>query len=244
MLAPWLETTKRVARLTYKEVARLPQLVRCFAVQRRYRDFSMLHPSTYIINLMLYENLAPAVGCVVECGAWRGGMSAGIADVLPRRVHYLFDSFEGLPPPRGEVDGERAIDYARGEGPQYLDNCRAEKSKADEAMRMSAAKEYHLMAGWFNETLKHFKPPEPIAVLRLDGDWYDSTMESLTALFPYVMPSGLILIDDYYDWDGCARAIHDYLSREHCVEWIHNFRSVCYLVKGGSTWRGESTWRV
>ena len=76
------------------------------------------------------------------------------------------------------------IDYARGERYQYLDNCRAEKSKADEAMRMSAAKEYHLMAGWFNETLKHFKPPEPIALLRLDGDWYDSTMESLTSIVP------------------------------------------------------------
>ena len=204
---PWLDTTKRVARLTYKEVARLPQMVRCFAVQRRYRDFSMLHPSTYVINLMLCENLAPAVGCIAECGVWRGGMSAGIADVIPRRVHYLFD------------------------------NCRAEKAKADEAMRMSAAREYHLMAGWFNETLKHFKPPEPIAALRLDGDWYDSTMESLTSLFPYVMPSGLILVDDYYDWDGCARAVHDYLSREQCVERIHNFRGVCYLVKGGSTWR-------
>jgi len=195
----------------------------------------MLHPGTYVINIMLCADLAPVSGCIVECGVWRGGMSAGIADLLPGRVHFLFDSFEGLPPPQGELDGEKALAYARGEGEAaFLDNCRAEQSQADTAMRMSAAKEFHLVAGWFSDTLKDFTPPEPIGVLRLDGDWYDSTIECLTALFPCVMPGGLILIDDYYDWDGCARAVHDYLSREKRVERIQNFHGVCYLVKSDS----------
>ena len=50
-------------------------------------------------------------------------------------------------------------------------------------------------------------------MLRLDGDWYDSTMQCLEALVPLVAEGGTIIIDDYYAWDGCARAVHDYLSR-------------------------------
>jgi O-methyltransferase len=226
-----LDIVKRAARIGQRQIFRLPRVARGFTIQKRYRDFSMLPPSEYVLNLMLCEDLAPSSGCVVECGVWRGGMSAGIADVLPGRIHYLFDSFEGLPPPRGEVDGQEALAYSAAPGEVTHNNCRAEQSQADAVMRRSSAKEYHLVPGWFSETLKDFVPLEPIGVLRLDADWYDSTIECLTALFPHVMSDGLILIDDYYVWDGCARAVHDYLSQEKRVERIQNLRGVCYLVK-------------
>jgi O-methyltransferase len=81
-------------------------------------------------------------------------------------------------------------------------------------MRRSGAGSYRLVPGWFKDTLATFVPPEPIAVLRLDGDWYDSTRLCLEALYPAVPPGGLIIIDDYYAWEGCARAVHEYLAQQ------------------------------
>jgi O-methyltransferase len=76
------------------------------------------------------------------------------------------------------------------------------------------------------------KQGRSIAVLRLDGDWYDSTMLCLEHLFPLVVPGGLMLIDDYYTWDGCARAVHDYLSREQAAERIEKTSGgVAYIVR-------------
>lgn len=86
-------------------------------------------------NLRLCAALAPATGCIIECGVWRGGMSGGIADVLPGRTHFLFDSFEGLPAPT-ELDGEGAILYQRDTASlSYFDNCSAEISYAETAMK-------------------------------------------------------------------------------------------------------------
>ena len=179
----------------------------------RYRNFTMLSPLAFVTNLEAAYRNVPNTGCIVECGVWRGGMSAAIADVLPGRLHYLFDSLEGLPQADPERDGAAAVAFQRDKtSPWYHDNNRAERGFADRAMAMSRAGRYELVPGWFKNTLPSFTPAESIALLRLDGDWYASTMECLAALYPHVMPGGLILIDDYYDWDGCARAVHDFLG--------------------------------
>ena len=194
----------------------------------------MVSREAFTANLELCLERAPQTGCIVECGVWRGGMSAAIADVLPGRFHVLFDSFEGLPQAR-QIDGPAALAYQIDKSsPRYFDNCRAEISFAESAMGMSAAKEFRLVRGWFNETLPQFVAREPIAVLRLDGDWYESTMDCLTYLYPQVMPGGLVLVDDYYTWDGCARAVHDYFSACKAVARIHESEGVCFFVKEDS----------
>src|SRR5687767_9345590 len=103
-------------------------------------------------------------------------MSAGLAEVLgPAREYFLFDSFEGLPPAAAK-DGPAAAAWQAGKDtPNYHDNCRAEQSFAEEAMRLAGATRCHFIRGWFNESLPGFTPPSKIAVLRLDADWYDST---------------------------------------------------------------------
>ena len=191
----------------------------------------MIPRRIFAANLALCAAKAPTSGCIVECGVWRGGMSAGMADMLPGRLHYLFDSFEGLPPAQ-PIDGQAALAWQRNiSSPTYYENCRAELSYAQKAMAMSAAGRFKLIEGWFADTLPVFVPEEPIAVLRLDGDWYDSTMQCLTALYPHVIPGGLIIIDDYYAWDGCSRALHDYLSTGKLADRIGQTNGVCYLVK-------------
>lgn len=203
-------------------------------IYTKYRDFTMIPSDVYALNLDLCYQEAPEHGCIVECGVWRGGMAAGISDVLPGRCTYLFDSFEGLPPAK-EIDGKAALDWqAQKDGPAYFDNCRAEQHFAQRAMAMSRAGSVDIMAGWFSDTVPSFVSPEPIAVLRLDGDWYDSTMVCLESLYPHVMSGGLIIIDDYYAWDGCARAVHDYLSRHGIVDRIRQRGDwFCYLRKEG-----------
>jgi O-methyltransferase len=221
-------TALKIARRFTSELGYWAKIFQGLTIYRRYRDFTMVTPFTFARNLALCATKAPASGCIVECGVWRGGMSAGMADMLPGRLHLLFDSFEGLPAVQ-DIDGEKAALWQSTSN--YLDNCRAERSYAERAMRMSAAKHCKLVEGWFSDTLDRFTPEEPIAVLRLDGDWYESTMQCLTALFPHVVPGGLIIIDDYFTWDGCSRAVHDYLSRTQALERLEGGDNLCFMVK-------------
>jgi O-methyltransferase len=198
----------------------------------RFNEFTMIPERLYSENLQLCKERAPSTGCIVECGVWRGGMSAGIAEILPGRTHYLFDSFEGLPPAK-EIDGEAATKWQEDtDSPRYFNNCKAERSCAEQIMKMSAANQFHLIQGWFSDTMLNFVPREPIAILRLDGDWYESTIQALISLYPHVMVGGLVIVDDYYTWDGCSRAVHDYFSACKLADRIERTQhGVCYFVK-------------
>jgi len=66
--------------------------------------------------------------------------------------------------------------------------------------------------------------PEKIALLRLDTDWYESTKLEMNILYPKLIKNGVLLIDDYADWQGCKRAIDEYFKT--------NFRSNYSLMWG------------
>jgi O-methyltransferase len=199
-------------------------------LHRKYRDFTMAPAAVFWRNLRIVDAHRHVQGCVVECGVWRGGMSAGMAEVLgARREYFLFDSFEGLPP-AGELDGEAAKRWqADVDSPTYYDNCSAEINFAERAMRMSGVPRYYLGKGWFENTLPAFVPPEPIAILRVDGDWYESTLTALQSLWKYLAPNGIVIVDDYYAWDGCSRAVHDFLSRQQSTARITQQHGICVL---------------
>jgi O-methyltransferase len=201
-------------------------------IYNKFRDFTMIPEEIYIQNLMLAESVVGIGGCVVECGVWRGGMSAGIASILGSgRRYFLFDSFEGLPPAQ-DIDGAAALRWQSDKKSEfYYDNCAAPPELARQAMTLAGARDVHLMKGWFDKTLKDFAPPTQIALLRLDGDWYDSTMVCLDSLYDSVCAGGLIILDDYYTWDGCSRALHDFLSKRSAVERISDDGGVCFLRK-------------
>ena len=201
-------------------------------IQRKFAEFTMIPGDTYVNNLVLAGRVAGLPGCVAECGVWRGGMSAGLSKVLGAgRNYFLFDSFEGLPPAR-DIDGEAALRWQNDkDSPNYHDNCSAAEDYAMRAMNLAGVGSFKLVKGWFNETLPGFHVTEPISLLRLDGDWYESTMVCLESLFDHVAPGGLIIFDDYYTWDGCSRAVHDFLSRRSAVERIQSFRGICFIEK-------------
>src|SRR5687768_2984810 len=133
---------------------RISAHIRALLAARKYRAFTMIPTRTFVDNLLLVARVREIKGCVVECGVWRGGMSAGIAEVLgPGRHYYLFDSFEGLPPATA-IDGDAAMRWqADKDSPAYFDNCTAEIGFATAAMAMSPATCVTIEKGWFKETL-------------------------------------------------------------------------------------------
>jgi len=205
---------------------------RYWLIYRTFKRHTMIPQKIYINNLRLAKDFSHIPGAIVECGTWRGGMIGGLATVLGNRKYFLFDSFEGLPPAR-EIDGSGAIQWQNDtKSPLFFDNCTADIAWAQEAMRISGANDVIIQKGWFSDTLKSIPTTTDIAILRLDGDWYDSTMDCLIQLFPLVVKNGVVIIDDYCAWSGCRKAVHDYLSKNDidvCICQYNN--SVTYIKK-------------
>ena len=220
-----------LSRLGYEIAKKHPIEKKAKQIYSSYSRYTMIPEEVFIDNLKLVWEFRGVQGVVVECGVWRGGMSAGIASIFPEREFFLFDSFEGLPEAR-EIDGESALAWQRQkDNPGYFDNCRAEVTIAERAM-LSTGVKFHLIKGWFNETLPVTQFNNSIAILRLDADWYESTLDCLTNLYPFVRKGGVVIFDDYYTWDGCSRAVHDYLSRHSLTARLHKTSGgIPYLIK-------------
>jgi hypothetical protein len=171
-----------------------------------------------------YIDRARIPGCLVECGTWRGGavgmmalahMSVG----RPFRHLFLFDSFEGLPEPDREKDGKDAVHYARGKASGALlsiDQCvgslEINKHLLNEIIGYPQELT-HYYVGWFQETVpRAAQEIEPISLLRLDGDWYESTKICLEAFFPKMSSGAIVIIDDYGKWSGCRRAVDEFMG--------------------------------
>lgn len=163
-------------------------------------------------------------GALVECGTWRGGACgmmalAHLASGTARRKIHLFDSFKGLPEPDSKVDGEVAMQYASGKAGGKLTSIERCVGPLDDNQRLlreivkypRELTVYHV--GWFENTV----PPArqtmgSIALLRLDGDWYASTKVCMENLFSHVLPGGMVVIDDYGHWEGCRKAVDEYMA--------------------------------
>jgi hypothetical protein len=152
-------------------------------------------------------------GALVECGCWKGGCVgtmalAHISGGNPWRGVHLFDSFEGLPEP-GEQDGDKAK--------AHVGLCKADLADARTLFRSRVGYPEDLViyhVGWFENTVPT-SDTGPIALLRLDGDWYESTKVCLEHLYQRIAPGGYLVIDDYMAWERCKRAVDEFFqSRE------------------------------
>jgi O-methyltransferase len=163
-----------------------------------------------LMERVIGEDIA---GDFVETGVWRGGASIMAKAVIDaygdkkRRV-YLADSFAGLPPPNSEK-------YPMDEG---LDlNIYEELAVSEDEVRGNFAKMGMLdkrvitVKGWFKDTMPSF-PAQKIAILRLDGDLYESTIDPLNYLYDRVSPNGWIIVDDYECFDACKQAVTDFME--------------------------------
>ncbi len=180
------------------------------------RPYTMLSEarllSLYTLARRVCEEDLP--GNFVECGVAAGGSSGLLAAVLqrhsrqPRRL-VAFDTFAGMPPtgPHDTHHGRTADDIGWGAG-----TCAAPEASVREICRkLGAEAMLETVPGLFSATLPANRQRiGEIALLHMDGDWYESTLAILENLFENVVPGGRIQIDDYGHWEGCKKAVDEF----------------------------------
>lgn len=196
-----------------------------------------------MIGLARLENLQHCVedvlandvpGDLIETGVWRGGAAIFMRAILaahddPTRQVWLADSFRGLPPPDAVTyPADEGLDFS---GSQTL-AVGIEEVRANFERYDLLDDRVRFIEGWFADTLPS-APVEQLAVLRLDGDLYGSTIEALRPLYPKLSVGGYVIVDDYHI-DACRKAIHDYRD-EHGItdEIISIDRNSAYWQRTG-----------
>ncbi len=197
------------------------ELVRPVDYDAEQRQKGMIWPmqADTMIGLKRLDNIQFCVekvladhieGDLIETGVWRGGacifMRAILAayEVTDRRV-FVADSFEGLPRP-----DEKTYAHDRGDKHHSADFLAVSEEEVRARFERYGLLDDQVvfLKGWFKDTLPR-APIERLSVMRLDGDMYQSTIESLTCLYPKLSPGGFCIIDDYA-LEGCRKAVGDY----------------------------------
>jgi hypothetical protein len=149
-------------------------------------------------------------GDFIETGVWRGGACILLRAVLEayevrdRRV-WAADSFEGLPPPDAAYPadaGDRFHTYAELAVP-----LETVKHNFDKYGLLDD--QVVFLKGWFKDTLPGARTG-PLAILRMDGDMYESTLDALRHLYDRVSPGGYVIVDDYRVVEGCRKAVDEF----------------------------------
>ena len=171
-------------------------------------------------------------GDLIECGAWRGGacifMRAVLAahGVKDRKV-WVADSFEGLPRPKEDQFPEAHI-WNGGEMAVSLEEAQNNFRKyglLDDQVKF--------LKGFFIDTLPK-APIQQLAVLRVDGDLYESVTQTLDYMYPKVSVGGYIILDDYYRLPPAKKAEDDYRK-------AHGITTPLMPIDGtGAFWRKEN----
>lgn len=155
-------------------------------------------------------------GCVVECGVWNGGSAAmlggGFQYLRGGRNLWLFDSFAGLPEP---TDDDVSITGKKGKAGAALGSEILVREVCLDVMRLPPSR-VHVVKGWFQDVMPTtLSQMDDIALLHLDCDWYASVMYCLDTLYDKVARGGVIVVDDYGYFQGCKKAVDEFLQKRH-----------------------------
>lgn len=174
-------------------------------------------------------------GDLIEAGVWRGGAGILMRGVLrakggAHRGVWLADSFAGLPPPELSIHpADAGADW------HEWSQLAVTRSEVEANFRRYGLldERVHFLEGWFGETLPSIADHR-WALIRLDGDMYGSTLESLTYLYPGLSIGGYVIVDDYYALAPCRQAVDDYRAKHGLLEPIHR------IDWTGAYWRREN----
>ena len=185
----------------------------------------------YCLETVLQDEIP---GDFIETGVWRGGACIFARAVLAayadanRRI-WVADSFSGLPPPD-------ATAYPADLGDRHHTLIKLAISAAEVRKNFERYglldERVRFLEGWFKDTLPA-APIEQLAVLRLDGDMYESTIQAIEALYDKLSPGGFVIVDDYF-LPSCAQAIDDFRRARGIVDTIVDIDGI------GSFWRRSS----
>jgi hypothetical protein len=179
-------------------------------------------------------------GDIVECGVWRGGSMMAVALALMARGDtsrhlYLYDTFEGMSEPTEHdraLSGESAqaqLDRTERDHPLWA-VASLDDVKATMAQTGYPADRIHYVQGKVEDTIPGTLPAGRIALLRLDTDWYESTLHELNHLYPRLSKHGLLIIDDYGHWQGARRAVDEYFAASAEPVFLHRVDYTARLV--------------
>lgn len=188
--------------------------VRPYTMTHHSKVFALICATRYVS-----KHLIP--GDVVECGVWRGGSMQAVARTLcsigdTSRDLYLFDTFEGMPPPTEKDirhDGRTAESLMANSSREAKVWAVASLNDVHEGFRQIPypTDRIHCVKGRVEETVPDHAP-EQISILRLDTDWYESTQHELEHLYPRLVSGGILIIDDYGWWHGSRLAMDEFLD--------------------------------
>jgi len=160
-------------------------------------------------------------GDFAELGVWRGGSAILMRALLKEmnakdRNVWVADSFEGLPEP-----DDKKYPADKGDKHFMFDELKVslEEVKHNFSKYGLLDEQVKFLKGWFKNTLPT-APIKKLAILRLDGDMYESTMDGLVNLYPKLSVGGYIIIDDWGAIPACRKAVEDYRKENSITEKI------------------------
>lgn len=167
------------------------------------------------MNDVLRENVP---GDFIETGIWRGGATIfmraflKLHDVTDRRV-WAADSFQGFPAPDPEKFPNEARAHASKAMTEDFGRLAVSRAEVEENFARFGMldDQVRFLEGWFKDTLPS-APIERLSIMRLDGDFYESTRDALTNLYDKLSPGGFVIIDDYREssWTYCSKAVDEF----------------------------------
>jgi len=181
-------------------------------------------------------------GDLIETGVWRGGATMFMQGILKAsgirdRNVWVADSFEGLPVPD---EKECPLEARAHSGPVMSKLFNHLAVGIEDVKRNFEAyglmdENVHFLKGWFKDTLPT-APIERLAVMRLDGDYYESTRDALRNLYHRLEVGGFVIIDDYGEdtWTYCRKAVEEFRQEHNITDPLIRVDSKCYF------WRRES----
>lgn len=205
----------------------------------KVKDFTMTSPERIVslIRAVDYIKANNIQGDIVECGVWKGGSIMAILHTLKfnkdnnLRNIFLYDTFEGMTEPT-DVDFSFKGNSAKEIFKDKLGNwC---LSSLDEVKKNISSVGYpsdniFYVKGKVEDTIPTVRVPKSIALLRLDTDWYESTLHELEYLFPKLVQGGIIIIDDYGHWSGCKKAVDEYLEKNNISLFLSRVDYTCRI---------------
>ena len=175
-------------------------------------------------------------GDLIETGVWRGGATifmraALLAYGVENRDVWVADSFEGLPEPDPEKYPLEAKAFHGAFQTKVLNHLAVGEDEVRRNFNAFGLLDEHVrfLRGWFKDTLPT-APIERLAILRLDGDHYASTMDALTALYDRVSPGGYVIVDDYGEetWTYCKQAVEEFRGARRISDPLIRVDPSCY----------------
>jgi hypothetical protein len=194
------------------------------ATVRSVQGYTMTSPERIhaLCHALRYIVASGIQGDVVECGVWKGGSMMAAARTLLRlgdtgRHLYLFDTFAGMPKPTADdIDfaGVSALDeWERFHLSSVNAPARADLQTVRQALGSVGYPEpnIHFVKGMVEDTLAEHAPAS-IALLRVDTDYYESTLHELRHLYPRLARGGILIVDDYGHFRGARKAVDEYFA--------------------------------